>query len=265
MFEAPGPSNLMMRTMKPIDSDLLDRSGWQYDNWHHDLTDDIDFYVRQARKYGSPILELACGIGRITLPIAQEGFKITGVDISEGMLQRAKEKAMEQHLTITWSKADIRNFTLYEKFNLIFLPFNSISHLQDLDSIAACFQAVKHHLAPDGRFILDIANPKLEFLLRESHIKYPVAEYQSPDSHHAVIVSESSRYDRAQQINYITCYYKIGEKEFTHELNMRIFFPQELDALLKFNGFFIEAKYGDFHESSFSSSSERQILVSCIQ
>jgi hypothetical protein len=88
-----------------------------------------------------------------------------------------------------------------------------------------------------------------------------VSEYPDPDSDNRVVITETNRYDRASQINYITLHYKIGDREITHELNMRIFYPQELDALLFYNGFMIEHKYGDFDQSPFTSESKGQIVV----
>lgn len=68
-------------------------------------------------------------------------------------------------------------------------------------------------------------------------------------------------YYKAAQVNHIKWRYRIGEKEFTHQLNMRIFFPLELEALLIHNGFIIETKYGDFDASPFASASLKQIPV----
>jgi ubiquinone/menaquinone biosynthesis C-methylase UbiE len=78
--------------MKPVDVNPIYLDGRHYDLQCKDFTEDIAFWIRQARKYGGPILELACGIGRITLPLAKEGFKITGLDIAESMLAEAEKK-----------------------------------------------------------------------------------------------------------------------------------------------------------------------------
>ena len=77
-----------------------------------------------------------------------------------------------------------------------------------------------------------------------------------------MLVTENNVYDAATQVNHIKWYYRVGESaaERVAELNMRIFFPQELDALLRAFGFDIEAKYGDFDESPFISGSPKQII-----
>ena len=247
--------------MKQIDHEPLYRDGKHYDIQHKNFKSDIPFYLDQSRKYDDPILELACGTGRLTIPIAKEGYNITGLDVSEGMLEKAKENAREKKLAIKWIRDDVRTFNINEKYKLIIFPFNSIAHLHDLESIDSCFKVVKKHLKNDGRFILDMFNPDFKRLIRNPKKRFPVYKYPDPDSKATVVITESNTYDAAKQINYITWLYKIGKKEFSYELNMRIFFPQELDALLTYNGFIIENKYGGFDCSKFNSKSEKQILV----
>ena len=177
------------------------------------------------------------------------------------MLKRAKENAKKELLKIELLKKDVRKFNLNKKFNLIIFPFNSIAHLHDLDSIESCFTTVRKHLTNDGRFVIDMFNPDLKRLVRNPKKHFPVAKYPDPNSKATVVITESNIYDAAEQINYITWHYKIGKKKFKHELNMRIFFPQELDALLIHNGFNIEAKYGSFKYFEFKPKSNKQIVV----
>ena len=247
--------------MNRIADEPLYRDGRHYDIQHKYLKDDIEFYLQQAKQFGQPVLELACGTGRITVPIAQQGFKIIGMDVSEGMLARAKEKAIKQQLKITLLQMDIRKFDLKLKFRLIIFPFNSIAHLHDLQGIDNCFKSVRAHLHDEGRFVLDFFNPNLALLIRDNETPLFVSEYPDPDSENMVIITETNRYDKASQINYIKLHYRIGDRKFTHDLNMRIFYPQELDALLHHNGFIVEDKYGAFDKALFTSDSEKQIVV----
>lgn len=237
--------------------------GRHYDLQNAGIDDDIPFYLKQARELGGAVLEIACGTGRITIPLARAGVRITGLDLEEGMLRQARAKAADEGLDIDWIQGDCRKFQLGRKFRLIFFPFNSIAHLHSLRSIEACFARVREHLADDGRFIVDIFNPRLDMLIRDASERYPVAEYPDPDGAGTVVVTENNTYDAATQVNHIKWYYRIGNKtdERVAELNMRIFFPQELDALLRAAGFKIEAKYGDFNASPFTSQSPKQIVL----
>ncbi|MEE9150941.1 MAG: class I SAM-dependent methyltransferase [Thermoplasmata archaeon] len=248
--------------MKPIDCEPLYWDGRHFDLQNKDFLKDIPFYLEQIKRYGEPVLELACGTGRITIPIAEKGIQIAGLDVSGPMLSHAKKKAKEKGVNVDWIRADCRDFKLNNKFNLIFFPFNSITHLYDLESFEACFSRVKEHLTDKGRFIIDVFNPSLDILRRDPTKRYPVAEYPDPDGKGTVTVSETNIYDTASQINRIKWYYNIGGKEeFVKENNMRILYPQELDALLHYNGFTIESKFASYDMMPFYSRSLKQLII----
>jgi len=247
--------------MKPLDCRHIYLDGRHYDMQNRHL-DDLHFYLKQIKNYGEPVLELACGTGRLTIPIAEQGFNITGLDISGKMLNRARIKANKKGLKLDLVKADCRNFNLRKKFNYIFIPFNSIAHLHDLESIESCFSSVKKHLSPDGRFVVDMFNPILSILSRDPSKCYPVTEYPDPDKKGTVVITENNIYDSVNQINRIKWYYKINNKEeYIEELNMRIFYPQELNALLHYNGFIIESRFGNYNMEPFVTTSKKQLLV----
>ena len=250
--------------MEPIDCEDIYNDGRHYDLENRDKVEDIPFYLKQIKKYGEPVLELACGTGRITIPVAEQRIQITGLDISEHMLSFAKKKAASKNVHIEWVQADCRNFNLDKKFALILLPFNSIAHIHSLESIESCFSSVKKHLKDSGRFIIDIFNPRLDILLRNPSKRYPVTEYPDPDGKGAVTVTENNIYDSATQINRIKWYFHTEKEkeEPVEELNMRIFFPQELDALLHYNGLEIESKFGNYDETPFKTSSPIQLVIS---
>jgi len=247
--------------MRPLDCADLYSDGRHYDLQTKGFVEDIPFYLRQVQKYGQPVLELACGTGRITIPLAQKGIQITGLDVSESMLAQARRKASQKNVAVTWIRADCRDFQQNQKFRLIFIPANSITHLHDLESLETFFSCVRIHLADKGRFVIDVFNPRLDILMRDPTKRYPVAEYSDPDDQGMVTVTESNAYDAAQQINRIKWYYKTGEEERVVENNMRVFFPQELDGLLQYYGFVIEAKYGNYDETPFESGSPKQLVV----
>ena len=249
--------------MRPLDCADLYSDGRHYDLQNKGFDEDVPFYLRQIQKYGQPDLEVACGTGRITIPLAEKGIHITGLDASEAMLAQARQKASQRNVTIPWIRADCRVFQLNQKFHLIFIPFNSITHLHDLESLEAFFSCVRAHLTNRGKFIIDVFNPRLDILLRDPERRYPVAEYADPGGRGRVIVTENNVYDTASQINRIKWYYKIEgeEKERVIENNMRILFPQELDELLHYNGFSIEAKFSNYDQSPFLPASPKQLIV----
>ena len=151
--------------MKQKDLAQIYQNGEHYDLMFASDNQDYSFWTDQARKSGGSILELACGTGRIAIPLAEAGFDVTGIDLSESMLETAKIKAAAAEVKVVWIKDDMRHFHMNRSFSLIILAGNSFCHLHTLTDIESCLAAVRDHLQPGGRFIIDLFVPKMELLL----------------------------------------------------------------------------------------------------
>jgi len=232
-----------------------------YDGMNTNLAD-LQFYKRWLPKNkNARILELCCGTGRLTLPIAKDGYDISGVDYTSSMLQQAKVKASEGGLAIEFIEADIRTLDLPEKYDLIFIPFNSIHHLYKNEDLFKAFSAVKNHLKEGGLFLLDCFNPNIQFIVEGEKEQKEIAEYTTNDGR-AILIQQKMRYENTTQINRIEWHYYInGVFDSIQNLDMRLFFPQELDSYLEWNGFNIIHKFGSFEEEAFNDDSEKQIFV----
>ena len=233
-----------------------------YDAEEKQSQNDLPFYLAAARHARGPVLELACGTGRLTLALARAGIAVTGLDVSAPMLTLAQKKAAKEGLKAELVRGDIRSFRLKTKFKLIFIPFNSMQHLADRTDLESFFTSVRVHLAPGGRFILDVFNPHPFYLVRDTEELLPVFCYKDPRGKEQILVEEQYSYDRAAQVSRIIWHYTRGRKRFaSRHLNMRCFFPQELDALLHYNGFKALWKYGDFDLNPFTADSPKQIVI----
>ncbi|MGH1385214.1 class I SAM-dependent methyltransferase [Kordia sp.] len=232
-----------------------------YDGMNTSLAD-LDFYKRWLPKNkDARILELCCGTGRLTLPIAKDGFDITGVDYTPSMLEQAKIKASKAGLAIEFIEADMRAFDIEEKYDLIFIPFNSIHHLYTNEDLFKALTVVKKHLKEGGLFLLDCFNPNIQFITEGQKELKEVTQYTTDDGRN-IVIKEIMRYENTSQINRIEWHYYInGEFDSVQDLDMRMFFPQELDTYLTFNGFDIIHKFGNFEAAAFSDRSEKQIFV----
>jgi len=232
-----------------------------YDGMNTNLAD-LQFYKRWLPKNkDARILELCCGTGRLTLPIAKDGYDISGVDYTSSMLEQAKAKAAKEGLEVEFIEADIRTLDLQEKYDLIFIPFNSIHHLYKNEDLFKAFNAVKNHLKKGGLFLLDCFNPNIQFIVEGEKEQKEIAEYTTSDGRE-VLIKQIMRYENKTQINRIEWHYFInGEFHSIQNLDMRLFFPQELDSYLEWNGFNIIHKFGGFEEEAFIDTSEKQIFV----
>ena len=232
-----------------------------YDGMNTDLAD-LHFYKRWLPKSkDARILELCCGTGRLTIPIAKDGYDIKGVDYTSPMLERAKEKASQAELKIDFIEADIRELNLGEKFDLIFIPFNSIHHLYKNEDLFDTLKVVRNHLKEKGLFLLDCFNPNIQYIVENERKQQVIAEYTTNDGR-KVLIKQSMHYESASQINRIKWQYFIDDKfHSVQNMDMRLFFPQELNSYFKQIGFNIVHKFGDFTEGEFNDNSEKQIYI----
>jgi len=223
------------------------RSGRVYDLLYPGGAGGPDFWSELAQTYGDPVLELMSGTGFIAIPLAQKGHDVTGVEMAEPMLVEAERKSEAAGVDIIWVRSDVRALDLGRQFKLIYLPSNSICHLLTRQDLEACLATVARHLHPEGRFALNVFVPSLPMLIRSPEEEQEFGAYADPNSGEQVVMTNRSWYDPATQIKYNQLSRRVGNGpiEPDGELTMRIYFPQELDALLWYNGFAIEHKYGD--------------------
>jgi ubiquinone/menaquinone biosynthesis C-methylase UbiE len=222
---------------------------------------EIPFYRRHAARAGGRVLEVACGTGRITLPIARDHVDITGLDVSRPMLDQARRNAAAAGLRIDWIEQDCRQMRLPHSFDLIFIATNAMQHLLDLESLCAFLQSARRALAPGGQLILDVFNPNPAKLARTSKSRYLHKTITLAGGEN-IRVETASEYYAATQILHFDLYYLDGEKLLrTKRVDMRCLFPEELLALCRFNGIEVIKRFGDYNEEDFSSDSPKQILI----
>jgi SAM-dependent methyltransferase len=223
------------------------RSGKLYDRLYPGSAEGRAFWLELAETCGDPILELMSGTGSIAIPLAQAGHDVTGVELAEPMLTEAERKGREAGVAVTWVRGDARAFDLGRRFRLITLPSNSICHLLTRPDLEACLTGVARHLHPEGRFALNVFVPSLPLLTMSPDEEQEFGGYVDPDSGEQVVMTQRSRYDADTQIKHHRLFRRVGHGpiEPDGELAMRIYFPQELDALLWYNGFAIERKDGE--------------------
>jgi SAM-dependent methyltransferase len=256
---------------------LLDHNNLEEfsDPINYDLADPSDtgvaFYSGLAQEAGGSVLEIACGTGRVTIPIAKLGFPVTGLDIVPGMLERARSKSAG--LPVRWVEGDARTFDLQEQFRLIFLTGNAFQAFVTNAEQEALLQRVHAHLHDDGLFAFETRNPLLpnsrtrEGLFVTLETRNEEEEWPSfiNANGYEVRTSTTQIYDHVAQIVHLTGYkrWHEGEEEHTRITHtaLRYTFPQEITALLHYNGFTIIRQYGDWNEEPLCATSPSIISV----
>lgn len=264
---------------KPFDLDAGSRDFYRDPSYYEyefaDRKSDVRFYVEQyvahSEETGGAALELGVGGGRVALKAVRKGASVVGLDYTQGMLEEAAQrreklpKARRAHLKLVLG--DMRRFAFARPFGLISCPFNAFQHLYTREDIEGCLSSVRAALAPDGRFIFDVLLPDLDYLNRPAFKRYPGIRFRHPTFDADYFYSEQSAYDPVRQISQMWFHYDRAQpslsapEEHVIQLSHRCFFPQELEALLHYNGFTVESLWGDFEGGPLHKDSESQVVI----
>ena len=140
---------------------LYDAIAGLYDPRSRSVTEDVAFYVGEARRAGGPVVELAVGTGRIAVPTAAAGIRVIGVDSSPGMLEVCRERAELAGVTelLDLRLGDLADPPVEERVRLVTCPFRSYLHLLDDEERLGALRAARELLVPGGRLVFDVFAP----------------------------------------------------------------------------------------------------------
>jgi SAM-dependent methyltransferase len=230
-----------------------------YDALYDEFTEDIPFYTDLARDNPGPVCELACGTGRVSVPLALSGAEVHGFDVSEQMRTAAEARAREHKVPsgrVHFGNGDMRSPPDSGDFALVLIPLHSLSHLHTGADVRACLQGGRRTLRAGGRLAFALHNPDPAVLARDPHEVFRIHEGVS-----AVAVYESSRYDAAKQLLHLSWFVETADGTERFDYALRMFFPAEVLELLHCNGYVLEQRYGWYDGSAFTPESGTQILV----
>jgi SAM-dependent methyltransferase len=213
-----------------------------YDPWSRSVVEDVPFYLDEARRSGGPVLELAVGTGRIAVPIAASGIPVVGVDLSEGMLQVARERAQEIGAELDLRYGDMRDPPVEGTFPLVLVPFRSMLHMETDADRRAVLRAIKRHLAPDGRLIFDVFAPAADDI---------------EDTHGKWIEREPGIWERADWYEDTrTLILRVRGAEGESEMSLAWLSVREWKELLRAEGFVVDKVYGWFDRQPWSGGED---------
>jgi SAM-dependent methyltransferase len=149
---------------------LYDSIAELYDPWSRSVTEDVSFYVQEARRAGGPVVELAVGTGRIAVPTAAAGISVIGVDSSPGMLEVCRRRAELAGVAelVDLRLGDLAGPPVSEKVRLVTCPFRSYLHLLDDEQRLGALRAARRLLMPGGRLVFDVFAPAPDDI-RDTH------------------------------------------------------------------------------------------------
>jgi ubiquinone/menaquinone biosynthesis C-methylase UbiE len=233
------------------------------------VQDDIPFYVELAREAGSAgqrVLELGCGTGRVTIPIAEAGVEVVGLDNSRAMLAVAERKAKAAGVTgVSWQEGDMARFRLDGAFGLVIIPFRSFLLLLTVEQQKACLARIREHLIDGGRLALNIFNPSIPYIADWLGARKGSWQRSMTEARREFWFSRA--YDAStQQLDEARLEVKLDDAgsviaRVERNLRVRWVYRYEMEHLLALSGFEIEALYGWFDRRPFIEESQDMVWL----
>ena len=233
---------------------------------------DLDLYLALAGRTDGPILELAAGTGRLTVPLAEAGFNVTGVDLDPAMLDRARARAAAAASgtvdRLTLVEADLVGLRLPAagSFGLAFIALNSLLVLSTRAAQRAAIQALAEHLAPGGIAAVDVWIPDAEDLARfdgRISLEWPRLD---PASGSMVTKVASAAHDAAAATVTLTTIFEEGgqgtpARRWIRRDRLRLISADELRGFAEDAGLDVELVAGDYGLGPMGPGSERAVLI----
>jgi len=249
---------------------LLYSDAWSAEIYDYEVggLGDLPFWQSLAEKTGGPALELACGTGRLLLPLARAGTNAVGLDASPYMLAVARRKLAQESPEVQARtrlvEGSMADFSLSEQFGLIYIPARSFQALLTREEQRSCLTSCAQHLRPDGLLAIDVFNPRLDLLINPTGHDDGPSEFEGQEGL-TVIHRAHVDYDRAEQTLAGPWWYEYdtekGHVVREYSLTLHYFFRFEMEWMLESCGFEADALYGDFERSPFTADSPEIIVV----
>jgi SAM-dependent methyltransferase len=233
---------------------------------------DLPFYLDLAEQTGGPVLEIACGTGRVLLPIARKGIEICGVDNSLPMLEvlhrNLAREPQEVCQRITVHEGDMRTFRLNRKFPLVMIPFRPMQHMFTVEDQVAALRTAAAHLADTGTLAFDVFYPKFDMIWARVGEEVPEMEW-TPSSDPSKLVRRFFRKDAIDKINqtfsftFVFRTYQWGDLilEETEAFRLCYYTYPHLRALFRLAGLEPVAEYGSFAKTPMDNTAEQMIFL----
>ncbi|MGC1646980.1 MAG: class I SAM-dependent methyltransferase [Candidatus Sulfotelmatobacter sp.] len=233
---------------------------------------DLPFYLDLAEQNRGPVLEIACGTGRVLLPIARKGIEICGVDNSLPMLEalhrNLAREPQEVCQRITVHEDDMRTFRLNRKFPLVMIPFRPMQHMFTVEDQVAALRTAAAHLADTGTLAFDVFYPKFDMIWARVGEEVPEMEW-TPSSDPTKLVRRFFRKDAIDKINQIFSFtfvfrtYQSGDLilEETEAFRLCYYTYPHLRALFRLAGLEPVAEYGSFAKTPMDNTAEQMIFL----
>ena len=224
---------------------------------------DNSFYLRKIAETKAPVLEIGVGTGRFFMEALEAGADIYGIDISQHMIGRLKQK-LDNKYHHRVSVKNILNYTSEKKYKLVIAPFRMFSHLTEVEMQLKALNHIYDILSENGLFIFDVYVPDPLMISRGiDHVKDFEGEYEPGKKVTRTVFMKADIVKQISKVNMKFDWDENGEKfSKDWDFDMRFFFRYELEHLVGLSKFRLEKICGDFLENELNAGS-KEFVVFC--
>ena len=237
-----------------------------YDILNSDVLEDIPFWIEQSQQCDGKVLEVGCGTGRVTIPVAESNLDITGIDISPTMLKKLTEKSLHEQIKIRTQVMDMREINLNDFFDLIIVPYRGFQHMLTTQDQEKSLFSMHKRLTKRGRLIVNIFPPNIDMFDQSTLIYYEtktiklVEEQQELQVRHRVEIDmETQHIDTSLMLRHKSEGAIIKDQYFDFEL--RYLYQKEAEYLFKNCGYKIIDLFGDYERNPYRPESADMIWI----
>ena len=215
--------------------------GQWYDRLLESETRDIAFYKNVAVENGGKVLELACGTGRLLVPIRRSGVDIEGLDVSADMLSICRQKLEAENLIATLYEQDMLSFDTGQQYDTIFISGGSFQLIEEISDAVAFLRRIHDHLNPGGQFVVDICCP-WDQIRQNQDGQWRIRRTAKNEHQEELRCYECSYFDLEEQIQSDKNKYEFYQNDllvntFYAEMKLRWYGKHEFTLMLKEAGF----------------------------
>jgi SAM-dependent methyltransferase len=234
-----------------------------------DMPHDVPFYLARLPSPGAHVLELGCGTGRVTAPLAQHCAFVHGIDHSEAMLRICRGKLKAAGVTnAEILLGDIADFRLEHTFDFIIAPYRVLQNLETDSQVQGLFSGIRRHLRPGGRCILNtfgLQQSRAELIARWSTPEESL-DWEVPiDGGRVACYARRLGIDVNPLVLHPELVYRVyrGDElieEVRHRFAMRCYYPDELVDRIRGEGFRVTATFGGYDGQAYGTAGTDQVV-----
>jgi SAM-dependent methyltransferase len=241
-----------------------------YDSEHYDKDEDLDFYRDLSDEYGSRVLIIGAGTGRIAVELAIYGCHVVGVDNEPAMLERARHKLdgapADIRARLQFVQGDALKLAVEGQFQLVIIPYNTLMHFHEYEAYFGLLERCRGWVAKGGALVIDLPNAGESFAAQDTGAVTLERMFLERETGHLIMQHSVATLDRVTQMMQVTWIYDEVQADHTVKRTIapvinRYFFYPELKLLLERAGFTVAGVHGDFDRSDYEDGCPRMLVV----